>query len=524
MSVTQGKKLAFIAAGLALSLALTTNASSQSTQPIKEQPLRSIDQSTAILVQLEPELQRFVDKQKRLPGQESKVIVRISPDQSTGIVWIDLDSGYLPKGATELNEDLSEKIGEIKMELYNYLSGVVAFKFISLRIGGRTLSEIFPPEYVKERKNQRSTRAAAPPVPGLVLINPGHGKYFHHGDNVWKYQRPTAYAGTTNVHEDDITPLYASMLDTYLTSRSRMHVTDVRHTRDILMPYIEAESNLPWKDLAARYYIKSLLPNEGPTIWNLYPNGKPDRGNLREYDDDLMARAKYANHINAETFISLHTNGAGPTARGTLVMTKADDPQSVQLSKNILCYMKEQINAVEKYADFSIRPDLVDGSEKAEVREAEMPTALIEVAFHTNTEDAAALQDTEFREAAMKGVEKGYRTFKAGETDCRPLTITNAPPVTGPHRTDIPYTVQFSGSPTYPMYLRTKIVTCPTGYSCSQISEQYIFPSSTPGTLQAKARCTVARPVPGSVIVVDRYLEDGDGVRSPLVRSSITCT
>ncbi len=49
-----------------------------------------------------------------------------------------------------------------------------------------------------------------------------------------------------------------------------------------------------------------------------------------------MARAKYANHINAETFISLRTNGAGPTARGTLIMTKADDPQSVQLSKNIL--------------------------------------------------------------------------------------------------------------------------------------------------------------------------------------------
>ncbi|MBH1802633.1 N-acetylmuramoyl-L-alanine amidase [Stenotrophomonas maltophilia] len=523
MSVTQGKKLACIAAGLALSLALTTNASSQSTQPIKEQPLRSVAQSTAILAQLEPELQRFVDRQERLPGQESKVLVRIAPDYSTGIVWIDLDSGYLPKGATELNEHLSDKIGEIKMELYNYLSGVVDFKFVSLRIGGRTLSEIFPPEYVKERKSQRSTRAAASPVPGMVLINPGHGKYFHHGDNVWKYQRPTAYAGTTNIHEDDITPQYASMLDTYLTSRSYMHVTDVRHTRDILMPFIEPESNLPWKDLAARYYIKSLLPNEGPAIWNLYPNGKPDRANLREYDDDLMARAKYANHINAETFISLHTNGADPTARGTLVMTKTDDPQSVQLSKNILCYMKEQINAVEKYADFTIRPNLVDGSEKAEVREAQMPTALIEVAFHTNTEDAAALQDSEFRSAAMKGVEKGYRTFKKGETDCRPLTITNVPTVTGPHLTDIPYTLQFVGSPTYPLYLRSKVVTCPPGYQCSQNSTQYPFPGSTPGTLNAVARCTNAYPVSGSVIVLDRYLEDSDGVKSPMVRTSITC-
>ncbi|PZS53513.1 hypothetical protein A7X58_15460 [Stenotrophomonas maltophilia] len=61
-------------------------------------------------------------------------------------------------------------------------------------------------------------------MPGMVLINPGHGKYFHHGENVWKYQRPDAYAGTTNIHEDDITPQYASMLDTYLSLRSYVHV------------------------------------------------------------------------------------------------------------------------------------------------------------------------------------------------------------------------------------------------------------------------------------------------------------
>ncbi|WP_146256702.1 hypothetical protein [Stenotrophomonas maltophilia] len=162
MSVTQGKKLSCIAAGLALSLALTTNASSQSTQPIKEQPLRSVAQSTAILAQLEPELQRFVDKQKRLPGQESKVLVRIFPDQSTGIVWIDLDSGYLPKGATQLNEDLGDKIGEIKMELYNYLSGVIAFNFVSLRIGGRHSVRYF---HLSTSKKGKANLALAPRHP-----------------------------------------------------------------------------------------------------------------------------------------------------------------------------------------------------------------------------------------------------------------------------------------------------------------------------------------------------------------------
>lgn len=524
MLVTRGKKTSCLAAGLALSLAFASSASSQQPPNHEGRTLPSVAQSSTIFQQLEPELQRFVDQQPRLEGQAARIAVRITPEPSTGIVWIDLDSGYLPKTQTEFTEEFGDKLGEVESELYEYLSGTVQFKYVVARIGGKTINEIFPPDYIKERRSKRSTRADATPVPGLVVINPGHGKYFHYGDNAWVYQRPTPYVGTTNVHEDDVTLLFAQLLNTWLTSRSRNFVTEVRHTRATGNPFIEPESNLSWKDLAARYYIKSLLPDEGPTIWNRFPEGKPKRRDIREQDDDIAARARYANHINAETLISLHTNAAASTARGALVMTKIDDPSSVQLSNNILCYMKEQITAQGDYPDFVIRPELANGNNKAEVRDAEMPTALIEVGFHTNSEDAAALQDSEFQAAAMKGVEKGYRTFKAGETDCRPLTITSAPPVTGPHLTDIPYTVQFSGSPTYPMYLRTKIVTCPEGYHCSQTSEQYVFPNDTPGTLKATARCTVVRPVPGSVIVVDRYLEDGDGVRSPLVRSSITCT
>lgn len=43
-----------------------------------------------------------------------------------------------------------------------------------------------------------------------------------------------------------------------------------------------------------------------------------------------------------------------------------------------------------------------------------MPTALIELGFHTNMDDSAALRDSAFRIVAMRGVEKGYRTFKRG--------------------------------------------------------------------------------------------------------------
>ncbi|MCC7635015.1 N-acetylmuramoyl-L-alanine amidase [Stenotrophomonas rhizophila] len=524
MSVTKGKAMACIATGLALAVALTTGASARPL-PLQELGSRpSVAQSTTIFFQLEPELQRFVDRQERLPGQESRVVVRISPEPATGTIWVDLDSGYLPRGQAAFSEDLGDKIGEITDELSSYLSGIVEFKYVRARIGGKTLDELFPPEYLKERKGKRSGMA---PVPGLVVLNPGHGKYLHHADSTWRHQRPEPYAGTADVYEDLVTPGYSSVLAAWLGHRSSDIATDIRHTRAIYEAGIDPESNLPWSELAARYHIKRLHPDLGPAIWNLFPNGvpdRPDRKNLREYDEDLVARPKYANYLNAEVLISLHTDAGPPTARGASVMTKLGDAPSVQLANNILCYMREQIQGQEDYSDFVIRPNLGDGSRKAEVREAAMTTALIEIGFHTNMEDSVALRDSAFRSAAMRGVDKGYRTFKRGETDCRPLTITDAPPVTGPHLTEIPYVLQFSGTPAYPIYLRSKIVSCPPDYRCAQNSQQFASPGSTPGTLSGIAKCTVVRPIPGSVIVLDRYLEDSDGVRSPMVRTSITCT
>lgn len=63
-----------------------------------------------------------------------------------------------------------------------------------------------------------------------------------------------------------------------------------------------------------------------------------------------MARPLYANYVNAEALISLHTDGGVPTARGATVLTKLNDPSSLQLSNNIICYLKEQIHTLEAYA------------------------------------------------------------------------------------------------------------------------------------------------------------------------------
>nr|WP_235791004.1 hypothetical protein [Xanthomonas citri] len=67
-----------------------------------------------------------------------------------------------------------------------------------------------------------------------------------------------------------------------------------------------------------------------------------------------------------------------------------------------------------------------------------MPTALIEVGFHSNADDSTALRNSVFRAAAMRGVEKGYRTFKAGETTCLPFKIASIPTASGKFRVRFP--------------------------------------------------------------------------------------
>ena len=55
-----------------------------------------------------------------------------------------------------------------------------------------------------------------------------------------------------------------------------------------------------------------------------------------------------------------------------------------------------------------------------------MPSIIVETAFHTNPDDAKALQDPVFRLASMKGVEKGYRLWASGKT-CEPLALHPVP-------------------------------------------------------------------------------------------------
>lgn len=134
----------------------------------------------AVAQEMEFELQAFVDGQKRVAGQAKQVLVKVTPDAETGVVWIDLDASYLPRGASEFTEGFGELVREVENEGYELLGNVVRFNYIKVRIGGKELREIYPPAYLKKQRAAAfDIQAVAAPVAGHVVLNPGHGKDLH---------------------------------------------------------------------------------------------------------------------------------------------------------------------------------------------------------------------------------------------------------------------------------------------------------------------------------------------------------
>ncbi|WP_157062516.1 hypothetical protein [Pseudoxanthomonas dokdonensis] len=147
--------------GIALSMVMASTFSvpviAQTYVPDHEQTLTPA--GARVLVQLEPDLQKFVDQLQRLPGQDQNIPVRITPDLSTSFIWVDLGLGFMPKGQMDFDDGLGEKVREITQELDNYIQGEITFLSIRTRIGGKTLNEWFPPIYIleRERKEERGS-------------------------------------------------------------------------------------------------------------------------------------------------------------------------------------------------------------------------------------------------------------------------------------------------------------------------------------------------------------------------------
>ncbi len=361
-------------------------------------------------------------------------------------------------------------------------------------------------EDAEARKANSLKRTASGAGSGMAMVSAGHGYYRRLVKDIWTTQREQ----TNGVLEDLITPSYAEDLKFWMESRSQMPVHRPRSGSEAMHP----SSKQPWWQMAGRYSLESQYP-ENPEIWNSLGAGSSDNHHYRE---DIRSRPLLANHQNADVAVHLHTNAADASATGTRVIYQAGREQDRLLASNILCYMREIIRSVEAYEQFPVS-QTPQADNKGENRLATMPSVIVEAAFHTNPDDARALQDPVFRTASMKGVEKGYRLWREGK-GCKPLALQRATDVTLPPYSAGTVEVHFEGHPQFPVKMKIDPIGCPPGFTCTGGEAEVTEAQDSPLTFTMKC----GRTTQTTVTQWQTVLRDDDGVASAPAMHRLTCT
>jgi N-acetylmuramoyl-L-alanine amidase len=244
-----------------------------------------------------------------------------------------------------------------------------------------------------------------------VMLNPGHG-FTQLDTGAWKYQRPLSGNEGAFLHEDPNNLEMAVPIAIALSAVGSL----VSSVRDLNLNAGLGISGLEtWKE-AARHHVQALgIPDH---VWN-------SEGNLFENDcnkgRDIRVRPFYANYLGVDALIGLHSNAfADSSVRGTRVYynTEAftdDIPnesliQSVNLARDLGNSIVTAIR--QDRADLNwVDPIFVGSNKYGETGFAKMPAAIIEVGFHTNPIDAAAMTEPTFRNAVARGVKNGLEQF-----------------------------------------------------------------------------------------------------------------
>lgn len=385
------------------------------------------------------------------------VHVKIKLDPSSNSVYIDLDErlGQNSDGAEA--EDLTDSL-RFALERYtNRINGTVTLRYT---YGGKPMTFWYPEfeEPVIRRRVRRQVNAV-PSLP-VITISPGHGYYFNHGFKDWRPHREVV----NGILEDDITPVMAK----YLANELEWQGAKVHNLRDTQQIGLHQASGKSFHELGARYYVQAILPDH-PEIWHSLPtSNRADR----ERREDLRSRPFYANYVKSNAFIHVHTNAnEDVSVRGARVIyhPRAEDER---LSRMILCGMKELIHSSKIYMDYPVPINPNPAENKGENRLAEMPSAIVEVGFHTNAEDARFLKEDEFQKLAMRGIAKGYRLYRENKT-CADLAIDPTAPALARVGEDMFLPVKLSGNPTYPVRISYSVTNCATRFCHSRTVSLY---------------------------------------------------
>ncbi|WP_249404335.1 N-acetylmuramoyl-L-alanine amidase [Stenotrophomonas sp. CFBP 13724] len=442
------------------------------------------------------EAQRILDRLDRIAGQSSGGRVHASVDLATSTITLEFGRDLIPQYA---GADF-----EHQMDLFRHGVTEAVRKYtppgnVEYKFDGRAIMHYFPEQQQEDADARRRGIRGS----GMAMVSAAHGYYRHQRKAAWLWQRPLM----NDVREDLVTPAYAEELKHWIQERGRMPVVRPRTSSFDL----HEESGVEWWQVAAKYHLEERFP-ANPEIWN-----SPVGDSNRDYDQDLRSRPLLANHLGADVALHLHTNGSdSEIPSGTRVVYQTGREEDRALARSVLCYMRELITGQDDYSGFNVESD-PRADNKGENRIANMASIIIETAFHSNPNDALALQDPVFREASMKGVEKGYRLWREGK-GCDPLKVDPIQTIRVAAGQSRVVDLAFAGFPQYPVVIETKNLGCPPGWKCTDGA--VTLPDADTKPAQITLRCENAGSAP---IYWDTRMVDDDGVKSPPVRHIVQC-
>jgi|GEM_PF-1395435 len=157
-----------------------------------------------------------------------------------------------------------------------------------------------------------------------------------------------------------------------------------------------------------------------------YPTCESDVVTRPHYAEWELAKGTTTEQNNA-LYISLHSNAATGTARGTVTyMYNGTTTPNSQLLRNLL--QDELIADIHSCWDANWNDRGTNAANFGEVRElTTMPGALVELAFHDNATDANALKSPYFRDLSARAMYKAVVKF-FNQTSGSPTTISPIEP------------------------------------------------------------------------------------------------
>ena len=456
-----------------------------------------VEADAALDLLLTRQAQAILDKHQLRNSRSTSVQVSASVDVLRNRLVIDFGPGILPQEDDHSLQEVEQYIRNT-LEAYALKAGMEEVETVIL-YEGVPYSHHFP------RSNADSMHMPSRRAANTVLVSASHGLLRVHPSLAWEFQRTER----NGVLEDLITPGYADTLKQLLEGRGGSAVYRARRADTTA----HSESMRPWHEMSARYNLKDILP-ERADIWNHFATSTAGD---REVSDDIRARPYYANHLAVEGMLSIHTNADETgSARGSRVFYHASKPEDRELGNMALCYMREIITAQDGYGDFPV-PRSASTSNHGENNFALMPSLVVEVAFHTNAVDAAALQDPAFRQASMKGLEKGYRLFRDGK-DCQPLSVERITDVETPSGGRSEVEVHFKGFPQFPVTLDVQFASCQPGWTCDGGEVVITEPVESP--IRFLVECGAGD---GGSSRWRTTMRDDDGVKAEPVEHQQTC-